>query len=119
MWWSRLAAPPLHAWTAADRPLRLVEQTVAKEDPDGKALACYGLLLLASNEVWLRFLDGRPLSAVTTQLLGWCGEAAAGRGKPALLLIWDNAGWHISKQVRARISEHNQQVKATRQACGW
>src|SRR5207247_369685 len=44
VWWSRLAQPALSAWTAGDRPLRLVEQAVAKGDPDPKALACYGLL---------------------------------------------------------------------------
>ena len=68
-WWSRLAHPALHAWTDGDRPLRLVAQTVAKNDPDRKALACYGLLLPALDEVWLRFLDGRPVSAVTTVFL--------------------------------------------------
>src|SRR5712691_9273812 len=39
VWWSRLAAPNLHAWTP-DQPLRLVDQTVAKTDPDPKAIAC-------------------------------------------------------------------------------
>ena len=42
-WWSRLARPALHTWTDGE-PLRLVEQRVAKTDPDPKALACYGLL---------------------------------------------------------------------------
>ena len=37
-------APALHAWAAGDRPLRLVEQPVAKDDPDRKARACYGVL---------------------------------------------------------------------------
>jgi hypothetical protein len=39
-WWSRLARPALHAWAEPDQPLRLVEQTVATNDPDPKALAC-------------------------------------------------------------------------------
>jgi hypothetical protein len=57
----------------------LVEQTVAKTDPDPKALAWYGLLVrwtaLAGGwheEAWLRFVDGRPISALTTQYLAWC-----------------------------------------------
>lgn len=108
-----MAAPPLHAWAAGDQPLRLIEQAVASDDRDGKALACYGLLLPATQEVWLRFLDGRPLSAVTTQFVGWCCAEAAARGKTALVLIWDNASWHISKQVRAWVSEHNHLVKTT------
>jgi len=92
--------------------LRLVEQTVAKDDPDRKALACYGVLLPELDEVWLRFLDGRPISAVTTVFLEWCCQEAAARGKAALLLVWDNASWHISKEVRTWVRDHNRQVKA-------
>ncbi len=65
------------------------------------------------GEVWLRFLDGRPVSAVTTVFLQWCCEEAARRGKAALLLVWDNASWHVSKGVRTWIRDHNRQVKAT------
>jgi hypothetical protein len=104
VWWSRPAAPALHSWAAADRPLRLVEQTVAQDDPDPKALACYGLLVRWAapqgggwhEEAWLRFVDGRPLSAVTTEYLAWCCAKLAALGKDALLLVWDNAPWHVS-----------------------
>jgi hypothetical protein len=89
----------------------LVEQSVAKDDPDPKALACYGLLLPAADEVWLRFVDGRPLSAITTQFLADCCTTLAAQGKTALLLIWDNASWHISRAVRGWIRMHNRQVK--------
>jgi transposase len=95
-----------------DRPLRLVEQAVAKDDPDKKALACYGVLLADTKEVWLRFLDGRPVSAVTTVFLAWCCREAAARGKTALLLVWDNASWHLSQEVRSWIRAHNRAVKA-------
>jgi hypothetical protein len=44
VWWSRLARPALHTW-ADGAPVRVVQQTVATDDPDPKALACYGLLL--------------------------------------------------------------------------
>jgi transposase len=49
---------------------------------------------------------------VTTVFLQWCCEEAAARGKTALLLAWDNASWHISKQVRTWVRDHNQRVKA-------
>jgi hypothetical protein len=39
MWWSRLARPTLHTWQDDERPLHLVEQSVARDDPDPKALA--------------------------------------------------------------------------------
>lgn len=114
-WWSRLARPSLHAWTVGDQPLRLVEQSVAKDDPDPKALACYGLLLRwgtqQPEEVWLRFVDGRPVSALTTQFLAWCCERLAARGTRAWLLVWDNASWHRSTAVRSWLRAHNQQVK--------
>jgi DDE superfamily endonuclease len=110
-WWSRLAPPALHAWAEAKRPLRLVERAVASDDPGPKALAAYGLYLPATNEVLLRFVDGRPVSALTTQFLAWCCEKLAARGTAALLLAWDNAGWHISREVRAWVREHNAAVE--------
>jgi transposase len=61
--------------------------------------------------VLLRFVDGRPVGALTTQFLTWCGAKLAARGKTALLLVWDNAGWHISKEVRAWVRDHNRAVK--------
>jgi hypothetical protein len=110
-WWSRLARPALSAWAEPDRPLRLVEQTVAPTDPDPKALACYGLWLPEVAETWLRFVDGRPVSALTTQFLAWCCDALAARGKTALLLVWDNAGWHISHEVRDWLRDHNRRAR--------
>jgi hypothetical protein len=32
-------------------------------------------------------------------------------GTKALLLIWDNASWHIGRHVRGWISAHNREVK--------
>jgi len=109
----RLAPSALHAWADGDRPLRLVEQAVVRDDPDKQVLACYGVLLPALDEVWLRFLDGRLVSAVTTTFLDWCGQEAAARGKTALLPVWDNASWHISKEVRTWARHHNWQVRAS------
>ena len=44
------------------KPMRLVEQSLAKDDPDPKAISCYGLYLPELEETWLRFVDGRPVS---------------------------------------------------------
>lgn len=101
--------PSLHSWT--DEPLRLIEQSVAYGDPGPKALACYGLLLHAIDELWLKFVDGRPVSAITNAFLADCCTRLAARRERALVLIWDNASWHISKAVTAWIREHNQHVK--------
>jgi hypothetical protein len=45
VWWSRLAQPAMHTWTPGERVLRLVEKALTNEDPEPKALTCYGLLL--------------------------------------------------------------------------
>ena len=69
--------------------------------------------------VWLRFVDGRPVSAVTTDFLAWCCAKLAAAGKAALLLVWDNASWHVSKEVRAWIARPQPPGQARRAAaCG-
>jgi hypothetical protein len=109
-WWSRLAQPDLHAWTA-DQPLRLQELAVRRDDTDPKALACYGLLRGDTGGMLLRFVDGRPVSQVTEDFLAWVCRELAQEGKKALLLVWDNASWHISVRVRVWIQEHNRRAK--------
>ena len=109
-WWSRLARPDLHAWTADDPP-RLQELAARKDDPDPKALACYGLLRGDTGGMLLRFVDGRPVSQVTIDYLAWVGAELAREGKKALLLVWDNASWHVSREVRDWVKAHNRKAR--------
>ena len=111
VWWSRLARPALHAWSATG-PVRLHEVQAGKDDPDPKALACYGVLRADTGGMMLRFVAGRPVSQVTEEFLGWVCQRLAAEGKKALLLVWDNASWHVSGRVRAWIKAHNRRVKA-------
>ncbi len=111
VWWSRLARPDLRAW-AGGGPMRLHEAAPDADDPDPKALACYGLLRGDTGGMMLRFVEGRPVSQVTEDFLAWACEALAKEGKKALLLVWDNASWHVSRRVRAWIREHNRRAKA-------
>lgn len=110
VWWSRLKQPGLHTWSEAE-PLHLVEQVAEKADPDPKALACYGLLRTDLNQVSLRFVTGRPVSALTTEFLSWGCERLQAEGKQAWLLVWDNASWHLSQEVRRWIRAHNAWAK--------
>jgi transposase len=112
-WFSRFERPNLHSWAEAKEPVRLLQKEPKKDDPDPKALSCYGLYLPQIKETWLRFVDGRPVSAITTRFLRWCCEELQRRGKEALLLVWDNASWHKSLRVRGWIDAHNRQVKAS------
>jgi hypothetical protein len=122
VWWSRFALPAVHAWQSQGHPVRVVEQPWKKDDPDPKALACYGVLWQQGtpdepdrSQAWLRFVTGRPVSSITTQFVEWCCQRLLKQGKTNWLLIWDNASWHKSQAVRTWIREHNQQVKQTGQ----
>src|SRR5918995_5962968 len=111
-WFSRLARPSLHSWSdAGEPPVRLIEQSVAKDDPDPKAISCYGLYVPELEKMWVRFVDGRPVSAITTRFLWWCCQELQAAGKKVWVLIWDNASWHISKEVREWMTSHNREVK--------
>ena len=57
-------------------------------------------------------VEGRPVSTVTCAFLAWAAERLAAEGVRVLALIWDNAPWHISREVRGWIRHHNRQVKA-------
>jgi transposase len=116
VWWSRLAQPNQHRWSGDGHSPRLQELERPPEDAEPKALACYGLLLRDSpppvDQMLLRFVAGRPVSAVTIDFLAWCSARLAEQAITALFLIWDNASWHKSHAVRTWLRQHNQRVKA-------
>ena len=115
VWWSRLAQPNQHGWTDAEATQTFQERTPPTDAPDPKALAWYGLLVRprpqAADQMGLRFVAGRPGSAVTMALLAWCSAQLAAHGFTALCLIWENASWHRSSAVRHWLRQHHQQVK--------
>ncbi len=117
VWWSRLAQPDQHRWVDEDDVTRLQELERSKEDSDPQALACYGVLLRRrpqhADQMLLRFVDGRPVSAVTIDFLVACCQQLASQSVTVLVLIWDNASWHKSQMVRAWLRSHNQTVKQT------
>jgi len=116
-WWSRVVQPNLYAWCDPTDPWRLIAQSLPKDDPDPKALACYGLLLkdyrAQQSQMLLRFVEGQPVSEATIAFLSWCCDQLDAQGKKVLLMVWDNASWHISRKVRTWLREHNRHVKAT------
>lgn len=117
VWWSRLAQPDHHRWVEEDEVTRLQELECSQEDTDPKALACYGVLVrrpeVQADQMLLRFVDGRPVSAVTIDFLVACCQQLAAQAVTLLILIWDNASWHKRQMVRAWLGSHNQTVKQT------
>jgi hypothetical protein len=110
-WWSRVALPTLSSFSEEGKPLRLIQRSVAKDDPEPKAISCYALYVPELDDTWLRFVDGRPVSSITIQFLGWCAEKLEAAGKEVVALIWDNASWHVSKELRRWLGRHNRRVK--------
>jgi transposase len=80
-------------------------------------LACYGLWLPEPARTLLRFVAGRPVSGITRAFLAWVTGQLAAEGVRVLVLIWDNAPWHVSRAVRAWIGDHNRRVRAARAGC--
>ena len=107
----------MHTWETEGAPLRLVGRHRKNEDPEAKALSCYGVLLgrercsEQERQMLLRFVKGRPVSSVTTAFLEWTCEKLQQRGERVWVLIWDNAPWHISHEVRGWIRARNQKAK--------
>jgi transposase len=117
VWWSRESLPQMHAWMPENAPLRLREREVPQSDPDPIAQAAYGILFrkkdhpdLEQDDLWLRFLDGRPVSEATMAFLEWVCQRLSLLKKTALLLVWDNASWHLSHRMRQWITDHNHLV---------
>lgn len=119
-WWSRLSHPDLHSWVEQGQFTKLIQQIHSKDDPEPKALACYGLLVRWKNDkaqnqekIWLRFVEGNPCTALTIQYLQWTCSKAHRFGKRVLVIFWDHASWHVTTKVLDWVRTHNRQVKQT------
>ncbi len=103
--------------------LRLHELERDKADAEPVALCCYGTLRADNGhnghngQMLLPFINGQPVSAATTEYSGWLSEYLSAKGNKVLLLVWDNAPWHVSKCVRSWIAEDNEAARAA-QRCG-
>jgi hypothetical protein len=43
----------VHSWEQAGQPMRLLQKEARKDEPDPKALSCYGLYLPELEKTWL------------------------------------------------------------------
>jgi transposase len=60
---------------------------------------------------------GTRADAAACAFLAWAAEQLAADGVRVLALVWDNASWHISREVRAWIGTHNRVVKQAGRGC--
>ena len=114
-WWSRVALPTLGSFSEEGKPLRLIQQSVAKDDPEPKAISCYGLYLPEIGDTWLRFVDGRPISSITTQFLEWSLQKLEEIGKKVLLLRFCSSGFapHLGQRELACLQRGEEMARKT------
>jgi transposase len=88
---------------------------VAQRSPSAqtqeKALACYGALRHDTRQVYLHFTQGQPDSDATIDYLQRLLALARSLHKRYLLVIWDNASWHLSRKVRIWLKNYKRQAK--------
>ena len=73
-WFSRFAQPTMNAWTADGKSLALLQHDKSKDDPEPKAVACFGALDHESGKVHLRFSNGQPNSTYTLEFWNTCSR---------------------------------------------
>ena len=78
--------------------------------PD-KALACYGALCETTRQVYLSWCWQRPNGDETITFLKLLCSATQALRKRTLVVIWDNASWHVARKVKRWIRRYNQEAK--------
>ena len=102
----------MHGFSEKGKPLRLEQRSVAQGNPAPKPIPGYRLYLPELEETWLRFVDGRPVSGISTRVLEWCSEKLVAAGKKVLVLVWAMPlGTQAKKCAGGWIREHNRKVK--------
>jgi hypothetical protein len=109
VWWSRGAQPTRHAWTAGP-PRQVQLLTSAPREPAPDAVACYGFWRHDTHKGMLRFVAGRPLGEVTVPFLAWLCWSIPQEGKQGLVVIWDDASWHMADVVTRWVKEQNRRA---------
>ena len=114
-WFSRFAQPQMHAFATAENKLRLVQREPEKGESN-KAIACYGAVCDQTKERFFNFADGQPNSEKSIAFLSTLLAVAKARCQRVLIVIWDRATWHMSKQVSNWVRQHNHQAKKEEQS---
>ena len=109
-WFSRFAQPTAHAWAAHQQPLRLVERE-PERDEEQKAVACFGALRQATEQIYLDFCQGQPNSEQVWTFVQRLLSTARQEAMRVVVIIWDHASWHKSKRLKGWIRAYNRQAK--------
>jgi len=78
---------------------------------DVETTALYAALDDETQEAFLRWADGQPNSSETVRFLGALMAHWTKQGKRFIVLFWDRAPWHKSRQTREWVRAYNQRAK--------
>ena len=95
------------AWTPEDVRLRVAQRWSEKVD----TIALYAALDDETQETFLRWAKSQPNSEETVGFLEALMAHYTAQDKRFVVLFWDRAPWHRSKQTRAWIRAYNQRAK--------
>jgi transposase len=73
--------------------------------------ALYAALEDESQEAFLRWSEGQPNTANTLRFLQELLAHHTAQGQRFIVLFWDRAPWHTSRETRRWIRQYNQQAK--------
>jgi transposase len=110
-WFSRFAQPTAHAWTLPGEAVQLVQREPKRGEKE-QALACFGARRQENAQVYLYFSPGQPNSEHQWVFIIALLALARQEGKSVVVLIWDNASWHLSHRIRQWIRAYNRAAKA-------
>jgi hypothetical protein len=101
----------MRAWAGPQATVKLLQRDKAQDDPDPKALACFGALEDDTRRTHLYFADGQPDSAQTKLMLQSLLAVCRAQGRRVLAMIWAKASWHTSGPTQQWIRAHNRQAR--------
>jgi hypothetical protein len=110
-WFSRFAQPQAHAWAERGESLRLIQRDTGRREKH-KALACFGAVRHDTETVLLYFSEGQPDSMQMWWFIIGLLARARQEHKRVVVIIWDNASWHKSRDLRGWIRTYNRAAKA-------
>ncbi len=110
-WFSRFAQPTAHAWALPGEAVQLVQREPKRGEKE-KARACFGARRQDNEQVYLYFSPGQPNSEHQGVFISAWLALARPEGKSVVVIIWDNASWHLSQRLREWIRAYNRAAKA-------
>jgi transposase len=110
-WFSRFAQPTAHAWALPGEAVQWVQREPKRGEKE-QALACFGARRQENGQVYLYFSLGQPNSEHQWVFIIALLALARQEGKSVVVIIWDNASWHLSQRLREWIHAYNRAAKA-------